>query len=144
VTPINVGVTAPLRLDGASVPRRPGLLKPRRHGIAVTFGVQVDYQDKAVINRIVAMLGMLQVSGRAGTIVASDLFRRGTAPGPMGTNFDEFEAFLSTNRVIRWEDELVSFLDAGAVTVTGVKKAAQRHHKVMEFLAERRKLKKSF
>ena len=111
--------------------------------IALTVISGAGRRDKEMMERIVAVLGLFQVSGRRGRAVASDLFIRGTLPGPTGSDYDELEAFLHANRVVRWEDELASLLDAGAVTVSGVKKAGQRHHRVMEFLAQRRNVKKA-
>jgi hypothetical protein len=63
-------------------------------------------------------------------------------PGPVGTDYTEFEAFLRANRVVRWEEELASLLDTGAVTMAGIKRAGQRDHRVTEFLAQRRTVKK--
>jgi hypothetical protein len=97
--------------------------------------------EAAMVDRIVAVLGMLEVSGKRSEAVASDLFVRGTLPRPVGTEYSQIEAFLRDNRVIRWEDELAFLLDAGAVTVAGVKKASH-HHKVSEFLAKRRTAKR--
>jgi hypothetical protein len=105
-------------------------------------------ENRMVIEKIIAVLGLFQVSGRRGHAVASDLFVRGTLRGPIGTgsfdsDYSEFEAFLKANRVVRWEEELVSLLDTGAITVTGIKKAGQRHHRVQEFLAQQRTAKKA-
>jgi hypothetical protein len=99
-------------------------------------------KEAEVMQRIVAVLGLLKVSGKRGKVVASDLYLRRHMRAPLGTKFEELEAFLRKNRVIRWEDELASLLDSGAVTVTGVKKAT-RDHKVSEFLSQRRRGRKT-
>lgn len=99
-------------------------------------------KDAEVMQRIVAVLGLLEVPSKRGKVVASDLYVRGNLRTPVGTKYEELEAFLRQNRVIRWEDELASLLDSGAVTVTGVKKAT-RDHKVSEFLSQRRNVKKN-
>jgi hypothetical protein len=97
-------------------------------------------KEAELMQRIVAVLGLLEVSGKRGKAVASDLYLRRHLRAPLGAKFEELEAFLRQNRVIRWEDELASLLDSGAVTVTGVKKAT-RDHKVSEFLSRRRIVK---
>lgn len=97
-------------------------------------------KEREVLDRIVALLGVLQMPGKHGQVVASDLFVRGTLLGPSGTDYDEFESFLQANRVVRWEDELAMLLDSGAVTVAGIKKTNPRNHYVTDFLASRRKI----
>lgn len=108
---------------------------------ALIVGNGQNYAD--VTARIVAVLGMLQVPGRRGQVTASDLFVRGTMPSPVSEEYDDCQAFLRDNRVVRWEDELTSLLDTGAVTVAGVKKAGMRDHMVGDFLARRRGIKKA-
>lgn len=111
----------------------------------IALRVLVDgYREEVkVAQKIVAILCLLRVASRRGQVVASDLFVRGTSTVPIGTNYDEFKAFLKANRPIRWEDELTTLLDTGAVTVSGVRKAAERNHEVLEFLAQRRTVKKA-
>lgn len=100
-------------------------------------------KEAGVMERIVAVLGLLQVPSKHGQVVASDLFVRGTLPGPSGTTYSEFEAFLQANRVIQWEHELSLLLDTGAITAASIKKADPRNHAVQEFLAQRRTTKKT-
>jgi hypothetical protein len=88
------------------------------------------------------VLGLLEVPCRRGKAVASDLYVRGNLRAPISTKYEELEAFLRQNRVIRWEEELTSLLDSGAVTATGVKKST-RDHKVSEFLSRRRNVKRT-
>lgn len=111
--------------------------------IALRLLTSSGQNELKLLERIVAVLGILPVSGRRSRAVASDLFVRGTLPGPVSTEYSELEAFLQTNRVVRWEEELASLLDTGAVTVAGIKKAGQRDHNVTEFLAQRRRVKKA-
>ena len=99
-------------------------------------------KEAEVMKRIVAVLGLLEVPGEHGKAMASDLYVRRNSRGPLGTKYEEREAFLLQNRVIRWEDELASLLDSGAVTVTGIKKAT-KNHRVSEFLSLRRNPKKT-
>jgi hypothetical protein len=98
--------------------------------------------DAEMMDRIVAVLGLLHLSGRRGQTVASDLLVRGTLPKPDGSEYSEFEAFLQDNRVIRWEDQLASLLDSGAVTMAGIKRASH-NHTVSDFLSQRRPVKKA-
>jgi hypothetical protein len=74
-------------------------------------------------------------------VVASDLFVRGNLPGPVGGEYEQLEAFLRDNRVIRWEEELGFLLDSGAVMPAGVQRASH-HHKLSEYLAQRRTVRK--
>jgi hypothetical protein len=96
-----------------------------------------------VTARLVAVLGMFHVPGRRGKAVASDLFVRGGLTGPVAENYGDCEAFLTNNRAVRWQDEMSSFLAAGAVTLTGVKKAGSRSEAVTAFLAQQRGIKKA-
>lgn len=104
-------------------------------------------RESGMLERIIAVLGLLQVSGKQGQVVASDLFIRGTSPVLAGTEWDQFEAFLRENRVVRWEDELAFLLDSGAITVAAIKKGAnegsRRHSDLLKFLAQRRNTKKA-
>jgi hypothetical protein len=108
---------------------------------ALIVGNGQNYAD--VTARIVAVLGMFHVPGRRGQLTASDLFVRGALPIPVSEDYDECEAFLKDNRVVRWQDELTSLLDTGAVTVTGVKKAGKRDHTIGDFLAQRRVVRRA-
>lgn len=106
--------------------------------IAMRLIVGSNSQNEAdMMDRIVAVLGILHLSARGRQTVASDLFVRGTLPKPLGSNYSELEAFLRDNRMIRWEDELASLLENGAVTKAAIKRAS-RHHTVSEFLSQRR------
>ena len=111
--------------------------------IALRLLTSSGQNELKILERIVAVLGLFPVSGRRGRAVASDLFVRGTLPGPVSSEYSQLETFLQANRVICWEEELASLLDTAAVTVAGVKKAGQRHHSVTEFLAQRRTVKKA-
>jgi hypothetical protein len=109
--------------------------------IALRLIVGSARREATMADRIVAVLGLLRVSGKRGQAVASDLFVRGNLPGPVGAEYEELDAFLRDNRLLRWEEELTSLLDSGAVTAAGVKRAS-RHHMVSEFLAQRRSVRK--
>jgi hypothetical protein len=109
--------------------------------LSLIVGNGQNYADAT--SRIIAVLGMLHVPCRRGQVTASDLFVRGTLPSPISEDYDDCKAFLQANRVVRWEDEVTSLLDTGAVTVTGVKRAGKRDHAVAEFLAQRRGIKKA-
>jgi hypothetical protein len=106
------------------------------------FGLR---REAEVLKRLVAVHGLFEMSGRRGKVVASDLFLRGTLDGPSDADYDydHVKAFLEENRVVRWQDELTTLLDTGAVTITGIKKAASRQHEVSAFLAQRRSVKKA-
>lgn len=111
--------------------------------IASTFILGNGERHVDATARIVVVLGTLRVPGRRGKAVASDLFVRGTLTGPIGGSYGECEAFLANNRLVRWEDEMASLLAAGAVTLSGVKKAGGRSEAVSAFLARRRGIKRA-
>lgn len=91
----------------------------------------------AIVERVVAAVGLLVVPSRRGRVIAGDLFVRRLARGTGGTAFEDVEAFVKDNRVVRWETELASLLDAKRVTESGVKRT-RPNHVVMDFLASRR------
>ena len=105
--------------------------------IALQLIARGGRKEAEVMHQIVAVLGVLQVPGKKSEVLVSDLFIRGNA-SDSGTTYEQFEAFLRANRVVRWEDELAALLDSGAVTVAAVKKEERRNHDVLEFLAKRR------
>jgi len=110
--------------------------------VALNLVARSGQREAKALQGIVAVLGLLQVQGKKGVTVASDLFLRGDVEGPMGTDWQEFEEFLKSHRVVRWEDELSALLDAGVVTATSVKKSNPRSTHLAEFLAQRRGMKK--
>jgi hypothetical protein len=110
--------------------------------IALRMIVSGGNDDAKVLGRLVAVLALFHVSGRKGRAVASDLFIRGTSAVPTSTDYSQMESFVRSHLVLRWEDELESLLTVGAVTVTGIKKAARGHHSVLEFLAQRQTVKR--
>ncbi len=111
--------------------------------VALNLAARSGRHEAKALQRIVAVLGLLQVQGKKGVTVASDLFLRRDATGPAGTDWGEFEGFLTSHRVIRWEDELSTLLDAGAVTAANVKKSNPRNTRLIEFLAQRRGVKRA-
>jgi hypothetical protein len=98
--------------------------------------------QRAIMARIIAVLGLLQIPSKSGAAVASDLFIRGDLLGPTEGRFVECEEYLRENRLIRWEDELTSLLDTKAVTVAAVKKANARNRDVQALLSGYRTSKK--
>lgn len=110
--------------------------------IALQLIVATERMEAKLIKRIVAVLGLLKVPGKQGEAVASDLFLGSAAPEPVGQRYEEFQSFLRANRVIRWEDELASLLDARAVSATRIKKE-RISSEVVDFLAQRRNAKKT-
>lgn len=111
--------------------------------VALNLVARGGRREAKVLQGIVAVLGLLQIQGKKGVAVATDLFLRGGADGPMGTDWVEFEEFLKSHRVVRWEDELSALLEAGTVTVASVKKSNPRNTHLAEFLAQRRGMKKA-
>ena len=95
-----------------------------------------DQAERQMLARIVAVLGVLPIAGRRGRFMASDLFVRGASVAPSSGDYSQAGAFLAAQRAIRWEDEVASLLDQGAVTTSAVKKAGG--YQVTEFLAQRR------
>lgn len=110
--------------------------------IALRIIARSYQKETEVLDRIVAVLGLLQVSGKRGQAVASDLFVRGSLPGPIGAEYSELAAYVRNNRVIRWEEELATLLDNGAVTAAGIRRASH-HHSITEFIAQRRTASKA-
>jgi hypothetical protein len=100
-------------------------------------------RDLRIVSRVVAVLGLLQATGTHGPVVASDLFLRGTLPGPVDTEYSELQAFLRANRAVRWEEEARSLLDAGRVTLDNIKKGIPRHSDAVRFLTRRRAARKA-
>lgn len=111
--------------------------------VALNLVARSGQREAKALQRIVAVLGVLHVQGKKGLVVASDLFIRQDASGPMQADWDDFEEFLRAHRVIRWEDELSALLDAGAVTIASVKKSSPRNKYLAEFLAKRSEMKRA-
>lgn len=111
--------------------------------VALNLVARSGRRETKALQGIVAVLSLLHVQGKKGMTVATDLFLRGEAVGPMGTEWDEFEEFLKSHRVIRWEDEISALLDAGAITAASVKKSNPRNTHLADLLAQRRGMKKA-
>ena len=111
--------------------------------IALNLVARSGGREAFALQRIVAVLGLLHVEGKKGDAAAADLFLRGKAEGPTGDDWDEFEDFLKSHRVVRWEDELSALLDAGVVTAAGAKRSDPRNTHLTDFLARRRGGKKA-
>ena len=90
-----------------------------------------------------AVLCLLQVSGRRGQIVASDCsFATPRGDRSAWTTASSRHSCRGTAR-FAGRMKLASLLDTGAVTVTGIKKASRRAQGVSEFLAQRLTVKKA-
>jgi hypothetical protein len=111
--------------------------------VALNLVARSGQRETLALQRIIAVLGVLHVEGKKGSAVASDLFIRGDATGPIGTDWSEFEDFLRSRRVVRWDDELSVLLDAGSVTMASVKKSDPRNRYMGEFFARRKEMKKA-
>lgn len=110
--------------------------------ISVGLAARSGNQERALVARIIAVLGLLQVPSKSGMAIASDLFVRGELFGPTEEKFSECTEYLKENRLICWEDELTSLLDAGVVTAATLKKVPGRNHGIQAFLARYRTGKK--
>jgi len=97
--------------------------------------VRGSSHDTEAFQKIVAVLGLLQIEGENGPAVASDLFLRGGEEIGAPADWDELDGFLRSRRVICWEDELSSLLNSGEVTMGGVEAARSRSSHMTEFLA---------
>lgn len=111
--------------------------------VALNLVARSGQREARALQRIIAVLGVLHVEGKKGPAVASDLFIRGDATGPMGTDWSEFENFLRSRRVVRWDDELSVLLDAGLVTMASVKKSDPRNRHIGDFFARRKEMKRA-
>ncbi|KZC39887.1 hypothetical protein RHOFW510R12_01185 [Rhodanobacter sp. FW510-R12] len=106
--------------------------------IALTLAARSGRQEREALERIVAVLGVLEVEGKKGTASAADLFIRGDATVPAGDGWEGLEEFLRSHRAIRWADELSALLDSGAVTMASAKKADPRNRYLGQFFAQRK------
>ncbi|WP_369937308.1 hypothetical protein [Xanthomonas tesorieronis] len=111
--------------------------------VALNLVARSGLRESKALQGIVAVLGILHVQGKKDPLCASDLFVRGDATGPTGTEWSEFEEFLRAQRVLRWEDGLSALLDAGAVTAASVMKSDPRNRYLGEFFARREEMKKA-
>ena len=103
--------------------------------VALNLVARSGQREARALQRIVAVLRVLHIEGKKGPAFASDLFIRGDATGPIGTEWSEFEEFLRSHRVVRWDDELSALLDVGAATMVSVKRSDPRNRYLGEFFA---------
>lgn len=105
--------------------------------VAMSLAARSALRGEEVLNRIIAVLGVLQIDTKKGSASAADLFVRGGATCPHTTAWSELEDYLRSHRVIRWTDEVSTLLDGRAVTLASLKKAAARNRQLGEFLVHR-------
>lgn len=108
--------------------------------IFLNMAVRSHGKEMELLSRLVAVLGVKQISGKRGEAFASDLYVACSAVGlEASAKYDDIKQFLRANRVLRWEEEAAQLLDSGAITVAGLKKARMRNDSVDEFLRQRAK-----
>ncbi len=115
--------------------------------IGGTFGSKVDdvllrirsetQQERDLLALVIAILSVTPVPGKHGVTIASDFFvmQPGSVPVP-SMEFEDIQAFLQENRILRWQDEMVRLLDSGEVTVADIKQAFSRNYGIDEFLSQ--------
>ena len=99
-------------------------------------------KDGDLLARIIAILGVTPVPTKRGEVVASDFFVAREKSDFHPRNFEDVEAFLRENRILKSEDELARLLDSGDVKVTALKKGLPRSRVIHELLAKRAAQKK--
>ena len=99
-------------------------------------------KDGDLFARIIAILGVTAVPTKQGEVMASDFFVALEKSDVHPNSFEEIEAFLRKNRILKSEDELGQLLDLGVVKVSALKKALPRSRVVQGLLSERTTQKK--
>ena len=93
-------------------------------------------EEESLLSRIVAIAATVDIPTSSGTASVADLYiANGHDVGALKRSKD-IDEFLTTHRLVRWEDELALLLDAGKVTYEAVKKAFPRSHGIESFLAK--------
>ncbi|MEM5460212.1 hypothetical protein VSR69_36010 [Paraburkholderia phytofirmans] len=92
--------------------------------------------EESLLKRIIAVAATVDIPTSDGTASVADLYiANGQDVGTL-KRFKEVDEFMAAHRVVRWEDELSSLLEAGSVTDEAVKKAFPRSHGIATFLDE--------
>ena len=94
-------------------------------------------EGSELLAMVIAILGVKPIPTRTGEVVASDLFVMPPVRDVSSMKYEEIIEFLHDQRAVRWQDEMGRLLDAGAVTVSAIKKALSRNQKIGEFLSGR-------
>ncbi|MFM0239664.1 hypothetical protein [Paraburkholderia phytofirmans] len=92
--------------------------------------------EESLLSRIIAIAAAVDIPTSNGMAAVADLYiANGQDVGAL-KRFKEVDDFMTAHRLVRWEDELIRLLDAGAVTHEAVKEAFPRSHGIGAFLAE--------
>lgn len=83
--------------------------------------------EEELLEQIVAILGVMSIPTKAGTITACDLYLRTAHKGAAPKGYSEFIKYLIKNRTLKWEVEARRFLDSEAMTVAELKAAMPRN-----------------
>lgn len=94
-------------------------------------------KDGDLLARIIAILSVTPVPTKQGEVMAGDFFVSPEKSDVYPKNFEEIEAFLRDNRILKSEDELGRLLDSGVVKVAALKKALPRSRIIQELLSRR-------
>lgn len=105
--------------------------------VALNLVARSGLREIEALQRIVAVLGVLHIEDESHSAQVADLFIRGKATGPVGSEWAEFEDFLKSNRVLSWEAGLSALLDSGEITMAGVRSSDPRNRYFPKFLAQR-------
>jgi hypothetical protein len=101
-------------------------------------------QESDLLAHVITILGVKPIPGKHGEVVVSDLYLKQQGKSPMQPmKFEDICQFLQENRILKWQDEMMSLLDSGRVTAASLKKALPRNQYISEFLSQRAAAKKS-
>jgi hypothetical protein len=93
--------------------------------------------DSELLAQIVAIVGVVPIAAKRGTLAASDLVLLDGTELPGTSDFDEIEAFLKARRTVKWEEEMERLLSSKTTSASALKKAFPRSQPVNEFLRQR-------
>ena len=99
-------------------------------------GLTGSIEEQSVLSRIIAIAATVDIPTTSGVTSVADLYIANGEDISTLKRFEEVDEFLTSHRLLRWEDELALLLDAGTVTAKTVKEAFPRNHGIAAFLAE--------
>jgi hypothetical protein len=91
-------------------------------------------KSEELLAKVVAVVGVSYIDAKGGAVRVSDMY---VPPNglPVPSEFGEMDDHIADNRVLRWEDELLTLLDSKRVSVAAVRKALSRNSRLNDVLA---------
>lgn len=92
-----------------------------------------------VLDNIIALATIIEIAGRRGNVVASDLYIN---PGKKVSDVhrdEDVDELLISSRLINWESEVTKLLDEKKITESALCRAFPRNKQPTQFLNERKK-----